>query len=91
VRSHQAHAQRYSQNAFRIFGELSYPANFQICNLVLSIIVMIFQQDCPNGKLDQKKFSQLYKQLYPQGDSKKFSNICFVAYDKDKNGFIGKT
>ena len=50
-----------------------------------------FLVDCPNGKLDKKKFTTLYKQLYPQGDSKKFSNICFLAYDKDKNGYIGRS
>ena len=31
---------------------------------------------------------KLYKELYPYGDAKKFGNICFLAYDKDKSGFI---
>lgn len=47
-----------------------------------------FIRDCPNGKLDKKLFTKIYKELYPFGDATKFCNICFMAYDKDKSGFI---
>ena len=30
----------------------------------------------------------MYKELFPFGDSSKFCNICFLAYDKDKSGYI---
>ncbi len=33
-------------------------------------------------------FCKFYKSLFPYGDSTKFCNICFAAYDKDKSGFI---
>jgi hypothetical protein len=36
-------------------------------------ILQGFIQDCPNGKLDKKKFLELYKQFYPQG---KADNFC---------------
>jgi len=41
-----------------------------------------FIRDCPSGKLDKKSFSKIYKELFPYGDSSKFCNICFLAYDK---------
>ncbi len=48
-----------------------------------------FLRDCPNGRLDKKLFTKIYKQLYPNGNATKFCNICFQAYDKDKSGYIG--
>ena len=47
-----------------------------------------FIRDCPSGKLDKKLFGKIYKELFPFGDSTKFCNICFQAYDKDKSGYI---
>jgi Ca2+-binding EF-hand superfamily protein len=47
-----------------------------------------FIRDCPNGKLDKKQFAKIYKELYPFGDATKFCNICFMAYDKDRSGYI---
>jgi hypothetical protein len=31
-----------------------------------------FLRDCPNGKLDKKKFVDVYKQFYPQGKADSF-------------------
>jgi hypothetical protein len=31
-----------------------------------------FLRDCPNGKLDKKKFIDVYKQFYPQGKADSF-------------------
>ncbi|CAF5218395.1 unnamed protein product, partial [Rotaria magnacalcarata] len=32
-----------------------------------------FLRDCPNGRLDKKKFVEVYKQFYPHG---KADNFC---------------
>ena len=47
-----------------------------------------FLKDCPNGKLDKKFFIKIYKQLYPDLNSTKFCKLSFVAFDRNKNGFI---
>ncbi|CAF0989013.1 unnamed protein product [Brachionus calyciflorus] len=47
-----------------------------------------FIKDCPNGKLTRRMFTKFYSQFYPIGNSKSFCKICFMAYDKDKNGYI---
>ena len=49
-----------------------------------------FLRDCPSGRLDKKLFIQIYKQSFPMGDATKFCKICFIAFDKDKSGFIGE-
>ena len=47
-----------------------------------------FLRDCPNGKLEKKLFINIYKQSFPMGDATKFCKICFMAFDKDKSGYI---
>lgn len=47
-----------------------------------------FLKDCPSGRLSEKAFTKLYDQFYTNGNAKKFCKICFMAYDKDKNGYI---
>lgn len=34
-----------------------------------------FIKDCPKGKLDKKKFVDVYKQFYPHGKAEKFCGI----------------
>ncbi len=36
-----------------------------------------FLRDCPNGRLDKKKFVEVYKQFYPHG---KADNFCKYDY-----------
>lgn len=31
-----------------------------------------FLRDCPNGRLDKKKFIEVYKRFYPQGKADAF-------------------
>lgn len=47
-----------------------------------------FLKDCPSGRLNQRMFTKLYNDFYTNGNAKKFCKICFMAYDKDKNGYI---
>ncbi|RNA19680.1 Neuronal calcium sensor 2 [Brachionus plicatilis] len=47
-----------------------------------------FVKDCPNGRLSQKMFTKMYNQFYTNGNAKKFCKLCFMAYDRDKNGYI---
>ncbi len=47
-----------------------------------------FLRDCPSGKLDKKLFIRIYKQSFPMGDATKFCKICFMAFDKDRSGYI---
>ncbi|CAF0761753.1 unnamed protein product [Rotaria sordida] len=47
-----------------------------------------FIRDCPNGKLDKKKFLEVYKKFYPEGKAEKFCSQVFKAFDSDDNGYI---
>ncbi|CAF0778260.1 unnamed protein product [Rotaria sordida] len=47
-----------------------------------------FLRDCPNGKLDKKKFFEVYKKFYPEGKAEKFCAQVFKTFDSDDNGYI---
>lgn len=41
-----------------------------------------FYMDFPDGTIDLEQFKNIYGQLYPEGDSSKFAEFIFKAYDK---------
>ncbi|CAF0782239.1 unnamed protein product [Didymodactylos carnosus] len=47
-----------------------------------------FVRDCPSGKLDKKKFIEVYKQFYPQGKADNFCTYAFHTFDQDNNGYV---
>lgn len=47
-----------------------------------------FIKDCPKGKLDKKKFVEIYKQFYPNGKADKFCGHVFKTFDTDASGEI---
>ncbi|KAI3389149.1 hypothetical protein SNEBB_009812 [Seison nebaliae] len=47
-----------------------------------------FLKDCPNGKLDKKRFMKMYKQIYASSKVEKICGFVFRAFDGDKNGTI---
>ncbi|CAF3733886.1 unnamed protein product [Rotaria sp. Silwood1] len=47
-----------------------------------------FIRDCPAGKLDKKKFIEVFKQFYPQGKPDKFCKLTFDAFDINKDGTV---
>ncbi|CAF3771579.1 unnamed protein product [Rotaria magnacalcarata] len=47
-----------------------------------------FLHDCPYGKVDKKKFIDVYKKFYPEGKAENFCTQVFKAFDSDDNGFI---
>jgi len=47
-----------------------------------------FLRDCPNGKLDKKKFAEVYKQFYPGGKVDTFCKYAFDTFDTDNNGTV---
>lgn len=47
-----------------------------------------FLRDCPTGKLDKKKFLEVYKKFYPEGKAEKFCGQVFKTFDSDDNGYI---
>ncbi|CAF3197067.1 unnamed protein product [Rotaria socialis] len=47
-----------------------------------------FIKDCPSGKLNKKKFVEVYKQFYPTGKAEKFCEYIFRAFDNDSSGNI---
>ncbi|CAF0994561.1 unnamed protein product [Didymodactylos carnosus] len=49
-----------------------------------------FLKDCSKGKLDKKKFIEVYKQFYPTGKADKFCSHVFKTFDTDNSGEIGK-
>ncbi len=50
----------------------------------------VFQKDCPTGKLNKKKFIDVYKQFYPSGKADKFCEYVFRTFDNDSSGTIGR-
>jgi len=48
-----------------------------------------FLKDCPTGKLNKKKFVDVYKQFYPSGKAEKFCEYVFRTFDNDSSGTIG--
>ncbi|CAF0938676.1 unnamed protein product [Adineta steineri] len=47
-----------------------------------------FIRDCPNGKLDKKKFLEIYQQFYPGGKAQKYCKYAFDVFDKNNDGVI---
>ncbi|UJR15432.1 hypothetical protein I4U23_002376 [Adineta vaga] len=47
-----------------------------------------FLRDCPNGRLDKKKFIEVYKQFYPQGKADNFCKLAFDTFDANDDGTI---
>lgn len=56
-----------------------------MCDVFLSL-----QKDCPSGKLNKKKFIEVYKQFYPTGKAEKFCEYVFRTFDTDGSSSIGK-
>ncbi|KAI0983370.1 hypothetical protein GJ496_000236 [Pomphorhynchus laevis] len=50
-----------------------------------------FLNDCPNGKLNKRKFVQLYCQICPGGHPEKFAEFAFNTFDTDRSGIIDFT
>lgn len=59
--------------------------------LTLYIVLFILQKDCPSGKLNKKKFIEVYKQFYPTGKAEKFCEYVFRTFDTDGSGNIGNS
>lgn len=49
----------------------------------------VLQKDCPSGKLNKKKFIEVYKQFYPTGKAEKFCEYVFRTFDTDNSSSIG--
>ena len=47
-----------------------------------------FIRDCPSGKLDKKKFVEVYKQFYPNGKADNFCKYAFDTFDQNHDGSI---
>ncbi|CAF1153606.1 unnamed protein product [Rotaria sp. Silwood1] len=47
-----------------------------------------FLRDCPTGKLDKKKFMEVYKQFYPSGKADNFCKYAFNTFDANGDGHI---
>ncbi|CAF4707050.1 unnamed protein product [Rotaria sp. Silwood1] len=50
-----------------------------------------FIRDCPNGRLDKKKFLQLYERCFPEGNAKNYCKYAFDAFDQNDDGTIDFT
>ncbi|UJR31313.1 hypothetical protein I4U23_018811 [Adineta vaga] len=47
-----------------------------------------FIKDCPDGRLDKKKFVDLYKQFYPNGKADNYCKYAFNTFDANHDGSI---
>ncbi|CAF3616956.1 unnamed protein product [Rotaria socialis] len=47
-----------------------------------------FILDCPNGELTKKKFIQVYRQFFPNGQAEAFCTHIFRTFDADNSGKI---
>ena len=44
-----------------------------------------FLEDCPNGELSKEHLVEIYSQIFPGGNSEKFSEHVFGTFDTDRN------
>lgn len=44
--------------------------------------------DCPSGRLSKKEFIKIYEELFPSGKARKFCELVFNVFDKDKTNTI---
>ena len=47
-----------------------------------------FHQICPNGKMTQDSFVDMYKMFFPRGNAEEFCNQMFKTFDTDKIGYL---
>ncbi|CAF4706203.1 unnamed protein product [Rotaria sp. Silwood2] len=47
-----------------------------------------FIRDCPNGKLDKKKFLEVYEVFFPGGNPKNYCKYAFDTFDTNDDGTI---
>ncbi len=49
---------------------------------------LYYQLDCPAGELTKKKFIQVYRQFFPNGQAEAFCTHIFRTFDADNSGKI---
>lgn len=47
-----------------------------------------FRIDCPSGHLTPRKFVEMYKLFFPNGNAQEFCDHVFRTFDTDQNGYI---
>ena len=47
-----------------------------------------FHQICPNGKMTQDSFVDMYKMFFPRGNAEEICNQMFKTFDTDKIGYL---
>jgi len=47
-----------------------------------------FIRDCPTGRLNKKKFVQVYKEFYPNGKPDNYCKYAFATFDTNNDGSI---
>ncbi|UJR31314.1 hypothetical protein I4U23_018812 [Adineta vaga] len=47
-----------------------------------------FIRDCPTGRLDKKKFTEVYQKFYPTGKPDKYCKYAFDTFDANNDGSI---
>lgn len=50
--------------------------------------ISLFQRDCPDGQLSQKKFLQVYSEFFPGGNPEVFCEHVFRTFDSDNSNKI---
>ena len=47
-----------------------------------------FKQECPTGICIEETFKEIYRKLFPLGDSSKYARLVFRSIDTDRTGGI---
>ena len=48
-----------------------------------------FLNDCPSGRLSKNEFIKIYEELFPTTRAKRFCDLVFNVFDKNKSNTIG--
>ncbi|CAM4493378.1 unnamed protein product [Leuciscus chuanchicus] len=54
----------------------------------LQLLYRGFKNECPSGVVNEDTFKNIYAVFFPLGDSSKYAQFLFNAFDKDKNGSL---
>ncbi|CAF3802144.1 unnamed protein product [Rotaria sp. Silwood1] len=62
--------------------------NYEKHDYITQLVNNSFIHDCPTGRLDKKKFVEMYRQFYPNGKADNYCKYAFNRFDTNNDGTI---